>query len=400
VYGTQRLSKFMKYLARWGWNIVLLTTAPAMEQDSDKNAEALPDTVKVIRLPQHPTIPELRGWLVPDNFVGWIDPALNAARELVRIHRPAAIYATVPPYSNAVVAALLAMETGVPLVTDFRDPWTKVDTGWVIRNWLLRSLSAVLERIVLRTSSAIVMADEAKYADEFFVSSHRCRLSSILNGFDEEDFSDAHKGASSSKADKFVVSYVGTFYDDVTFLNVTRSFAKWQESFPSELDDVEFHYAGMHSRLFDLHGFRPTYLRDHGYVSQLDAIAIRAASSMQVFSQPPSFKPHVISGKIYEMMRLAVPILAITTPHGTVASFIEQTGTGLVVDNHDPDAASNALRAGYLAWKCGRSLITPNQQAIAAFSRESQAMQLSALMERITRPRTRYRAQTTRDDDA
>ena len=311
---------------------------------------------------------------------------MEAGRQLIRRQRPSAIFATVPPYANAVAGALLSIETGVPLVTDFRDPWTRIDTVWVIPNKLLRWVSGLIERVVLRTSSAIVMADEAEYAQDFFVecnSKTTHKLFSILNGYDSEDFSAVHVSSAPSKGTKFAVSYVGSFYDEPTFMNVKRAFDQWQERYPAELEEVEFHYAGSHSRIFDQFDFRPHYLHDHGYVSHRESIAIRASSDIQVFSQPPSFKAHVISGKIYEMMRIPVPILAITNPSGTVARFLQQTGTGLVVDNRDPHAATHALRESYLAWKSGRSILVRNEREIAAFSRENQAKQLSELLERL-----------------
>jgi glycosyltransferase involved in cell wall biosynthesis len=294
----------------------------------------------------------------------------------------------VPPYSNAVVGALLARETAIPLVTDFRDPWTRIDTVWVVRNRVLRWLSGLVERFVLRTSTAVIMADEIRYVDDFFVRTDagtRAKVTSILNGFDNEDFPEDAATAPRPTSGKFVISYVGSFYDDATFHNVVKAFDGWQQAHPRELDDVEFHYAGTHSAMFGAIGFNPPYFRDHGYVSHGDAIAIRSVSSLQIFSQPPSFKPHVISGKIYEMMRVGVPILAITTPQGTVARFVERTRTGIVVDNRDPAAAARALREAYLAWKAKRPIAAPDAQAIAAFSRERQAAHLDRLLRSVCR---------------
>lgn len=387
LYGTQRLNKFIKYLTKFGWRIVLITTSPAVGNDLDQPEEPLPQAVTVIRLPQYQSYSLPSGTLVPDHFIGWIRPALEAAREAAATQRPSALFATVPPYSNAVVAALLAMETGIPLVTDFRDPWTRIDTGWVVPNKFLRWLSGLMERLVLKVSAGVVMADEGQYAGDFFVECRAAegKVSSILNGYDEDDFSAEATGAASSDNGKFVVSYAGVFYDGTTFMNVRRAFEQWHAKFPAELENVEFHYAGASSTLFDKYAFRPAYLRDHGYVSHHDAIAIRAHSNVQMFSQPSRFKPHVISGKIYEMMRIPIPIIAITNPSGTVARFVTQTGTGLVVDNRDPNAAAQALRDAYLAWKSGRSIVTRNDNAVAAFSREAQAKQLADVMERIIR---------------
>ena len=386
VYGTQRLDKFIKYLSRWGWKIVLITTQPPKCQ-IDSDAVPMPSQVEVVRLPQYePRSGFWKGLLVPDHFMRWIDPALQASRSIIRERNPSAIFATVPPYSNAVAAALLSMETGIPLITDFRDAWTRIDTGWVIPNEGLRGLSGLLERVTLAVSEAVVMADEIRYADEFFIggaSRIQHKLHSILNGYDPEDFSAAPTFHARPSAGKFAVSYVGTLYDDETVTRIRRAFEQWQAAFPAEFDDVEFHYAGASSGFFDDHAFRPAYLRDHGYLSHRDAIALRMSSSAQIFCLPPRFKPHVISGKIYEMMRVPAPIVAITSPSGTVARFLDQTGTGIVASRDDPDCAAQALRELYLAWKSGRPAAVRRDEAARQFSRESQARQLSSVIEEV-----------------
>jgi glycosyltransferase involved in cell wall biosynthesis len=386
-FGTQRLHKFIKYLSRFGWRIVLITTAPSSDADTDGSVEPFADTVSVIRLPRRDyRVAGARGLLVPDHYVGWIRPALKSAHQAIGTHRPTAIFASVPPYSNALAAALLSMETGIPLITDFRDPWTKIDLVWVIRNPVLRWLSGKLELMVLRRSASVVMAHELMYAREFFV---RCddgiqsKIVSILNGYDEEEFSMAKIDPTYAKKRKFIVSYAGSFYDLTTFANVKYAFEQWNSHYPEELEDVEFHYAGPNSDYFDLHHFRPHYLHDHGYVSHHEAIRIRAESCLQLFTQPPSFKAHVIGAKIYEMMRLPAPILAITNRSGSAARFVEQTGTGIVADNEDLDSAARALRDFYLAWKSGNTIVQRNDSAIAAFSREKQAEELAKVITNV-----------------
>jgi hypothetical protein len=66
-----------------------------------------------------------------------------------------------------------------------------------------------------------------------------------------------------------------------------------------------------------------------------------------------------------------------------VARFLERTGCGIVVDHRTTDAAAEAMRAGYRAWKSGEAITNRNAQAIAEFSRERQARQLEVLLEKM-----------------
>jgi hypothetical protein len=142
--GTQRLAKFVKYLSKWGWQFDLITTVPSREDEVDSGLEPLPAAVNVLRLEQRMSaLP--RGLLVPDHLIHWVRPSLDVGRRLTSTHTPSAILATVPPYTNAIVAALLAGETGAPLIVDFRDPWTKIDgSAWNIEMAPLRRLSGLM----------------------------------------------------------------------------------------------------------------------------------------------------------------------------------------------------------------------------------------------------------------
>ena len=392
VFGTQRLDKFVKYLGQAGWHVILITTEPAAHE-IDADAEGLPKGTTIIRLRKAESARlAWKGVLIPDHFGRFIEPALRAGMQAIEELGPSLIFATVPPYSNALAAMLLSMKSGLPLISDFRDPWAKIDTGWVIPNPAKRRISSVLERMVLQVSSRVVMADESHYADAFFSDArpHITRkLCTIFNGYDDDDFAQVQTIRRKEKRTKFVVSYVGVFYDRATFENVRRAFDYWQLTFPDELHDVELHYAGASSNYFDIYNFRPPYLKDHGYVTHRNAIAIRLASDVQVFSQPPSFKPHVISGKIYEMIRTPVPILAITDPSGTVARFVERIG-GVVACNRDPTAAGGALRRMYIEGRNRQGPLARDERAVSAFSRRAQAARLVTLMEQLVAGSTEH----------
>lgn len=61
---------------------------------------------------------------VPDHFSGWILTTLPMVLLRGIIHRPNVIYVTGPPWTPLVVGGLASRLLGVPLVVDFRDPWT------------------------------------------------------------------------------------------------------------------------------------------------------------------------------------------------------------------------------------------------------------------------------------
>jgi hypothetical protein len=62
---------------------------------------------------------ELRQW-----EVSWMQPAIAAGLKLIERDRPDAILATGPPFETLKAGWSLHQQTGVPLIADFRDPWT------------------------------------------------------------------------------------------------------------------------------------------------------------------------------------------------------------------------------------------------------------------------------------
>ena len=150
----------------------------------------------------------------------------------------------------------------------------------------------------------------------------------------------------------------------------------WSRSYSEDLENLEFNYAGPSSGLFEQFDFRPRYLIDHGYVPHVEAVALRFESHVQLFAQPASFKPHVISGKIYEMIRTGVPIVAITNPAGSVAG----TRAGVIVDSRAAEGGIEAVRELYRGWKEGRPTPAPDMGAVRSYSREAQAAQLAEVL--------------------
>jgi len=383
VYGTQGLAKYIKYLDRWGWRITLITSEPRNADQRDDEGERLADSVKVIRLPQEP----LRSWrlksrVVPDDFIRWVQPAVRAANAVLRRDPHDCILTTVPPYSNALAATICSGMSGVPLVSGFRDPWSRIDHGWVIKSPPLRAATAALERRVLRASTRVTMSVRMGRVADFFVpldEGTRRRVVSVTNGFDPDDFV-AWDAMRTAKPSRFVVSYIGSIYDAPTLRALMEPLEEWRRRYPAEFAHVTFEYAGASSGLFDAHHLRASYLRDHGFLPHPRAIELKARSAVQMFCLPTSMSAQVLSGKIYEMIRAGIPIIAIVRPDSDVVALINETGTGVAVEYGKPHLALEALRRFYHQWREGKEATRPDWSVINRYSRELLARQLEQVI--------------------
>lgn len=384
MYGTQRVGKFIKYLARAGWRTSLVTTNPRSDQ-VDPDEEVFPENVQVERISvgRSHALAGL-GLLIPDDLLIWVRPAVLAAEKIVENDRPSGIFATAPPYSNLIAAAICARRFDLPLFSDFRDPWSKVDVTWTIDAPVLRTLNRKLEKMILRVSDHIIMADDDDYVEDYFAGltdEIKTKIVNIPNGYDEEDFGEC-SCISPVKSDKFVISYVGSLYSPDAFKNMIMAFEGWRERFPNEIADVILEYAGPHSKYFDHYDDLPLKVVNHSYVSHSEAITIRRRSNVQIFAQPSWFKDHVLSGKIYEMIRTGVPIVAFTNPAGAVSKLLQRTGAGYAVRHNDQERAIHILRKLYQSWRDGTLANKPCLHVVGEYSRENQAKQLIGLLER------------------
>lgn len=371
--GTQRLTKFTKYWARAGWGITLLTTAPGEDDTVDIKGEQLHPDVRVVRIAPGKANHSLayQGRFVPDDFFMWVRPAVIAMNEIIRAERPDVIVATVPPYSNALVAAICAAKHGIPLVTDFRDPWTQIDLSFVIHHKALRWINAILERRVLRNSQLCLIADDLKFIGQYFPDGKRweSKVVSVTNGYDEEDFFGTQDIGPPDDG-IFCISYVGGLYDQKTFEYVIEPLREWARLFPEDMRSVRFVYAGNSSHIFKFDNALPCALENHDFLSHHQAIALRFQSHLQLCCLPPYFKPHLYSGKIFEMIRTPVPILAVVRADSALANLVKVTEMGISVAPGEAVAGATYLKMIFDLWRAGRNEYAPRYEVIRNYSRE------------------------------
>jgi len=124
---------------------------------------------------------------LPDVHRGWIRPAARTGRELYQREPFDLVVASGPPWTALLVGAILARETGVSLISDFRDPWTKLSgregfsrgAGF---NWLSERIESRVvgsTDLVLTNSPGVAQALATGHPDL-----EPSRISTILNGSD------------------------------------------------------------------------------------------------------------------------------------------------------------------------------------------------------------------------
>jgi hypothetical protein len=211
--GTQRPSKFAKYLSEYGWRSTVMTAAHFEGHPVDEGlASELPAEVRIVRVPMlNEHVADTIAWLAggsaigkrigeavswrmrarrhsPDIYALWKPMVVREAAQLLEQGRFNAIYATGYPWTSLLIGCELSKATGCPLIADFRDLWAGETLFKESRPSHDEELR--LERSVLECATTVVTAskDIGRHLAAAHPSIDEEKFVAIHNGFDAADF--------------------------------------------------------------------------------------------------------------------------------------------------------------------------------------------------------------------
>jgi glycosyltransferase involved in cell wall biosynthesis len=211
-----RSGKFAKYLPEFGWRPVILTAgaAPGNQLDPGLRSE-LPDSLVIRTTPGR--IPTLRGFtflrkwvpfLAIDNL--WRHYAYREALRLIDQWQCEVIWSTAPPPGCHLLAVELKKKTGLPVVLDYRDPWTDNPHHHYPTRWH-RLYSLRLEKQVQQYADKAITVSRAFAGRIESISpvSERPWSDALIipNGYDPIDFEEPKVSRH-----PFVVAHIGSIY--------------------------------------------------------------------------------------------------------------------------------------------------------------------------------------------
>ena len=399
--GVIRPVKFAKYLSRMGVHVTVLTAAPPVDSKQDATLLGdLPLDVRVLTVAEESPIPPLasgrlrkhlriaRRWavyqfMVPDQHSGFIAPAVRAASELGPDGFDV-VLATGGPWSTFVAAEKIARVLRLPLVLDYRDPWTTTFSGVPREAGLLaRWRNPRLERRIVERADAIVSVHQSVppiMETGLGVKGLASRCHWIPNGYDPEDFEELPK----EQPSEFVITYVGSLYRTRTLRGAAEALGRLVRSGDIKADELRVRVLGP-SRARVMSEFAGSPIADRvdapGFVSHREALSALVSSTMNLLVDVVYDGPNIHTpGKLYEYLRAGRPILAVSAEGSTPAVIREARG-GWVVSPDDPDSLLAVLREAHQNWQAGRQLPCPDQGVVARFDRAQLTRELAKVLE-------------------
>ena len=354
--GVQRWLKFVKYLQEFGIEPVVYTVENAnyLKQDASLLNE-VPKGLEILKQPiWEPTallfwkkskqqtkgisnvskggfLSFIRGnFFIPDPKVFWVKPSVSYLQKYLDNHTIDVIISTGPPHSTHLIAEKLHQKNTVKWLADFRDPWSDLYYNKDFNQLAFaKNKNKRLEERILRNSDCILTVSNS-LKEELEKTAKKVEV--ITNGFDDE-FSASNNVILDTK---FSISYIGLLpkqSNPKLLFKVLKGLCKESEIFKK---DLKLNFIGDISEEVKVE-ILANKLDENtdfvGYVSHQEAIAYQNKSQVLLLLIPNvKNNKGILTGKLFEYLKAKRPILAIGPEKGDLATILQETNSGVIVN--------------------------------------------------------------------
>lgn len=393
--GIQRTLKFSEYLPRTGWQPIVLTASVGAYRPAAGPPERISPQVTLRRSfaldsSRHLAVyGRYPAWLAqPDRWISWWLTAVPAGLALIRRHRPDVIWSSYPIATAHLIGLTLHRLSGIPWIADQRDPMS--DAGYPADPRTRRLHRWIEEKILGHSASMVCTTPGAIRAyRERFPELGEERFSLIENGYDEDDFAAAAAGLPVRREvrRRFRLLHSGVIYPSerdptalfIALARLQRDGALRPEEFKLVLR-ASGHDAHLRA-LINAHGvaalveLAPPLPYRAALADMLDADGLLLLQAANCNDQIPA--------KLYEYLRAARPLLALTDVAGDSAARLRRCGIDTIGMLDSPADIARALTRFLALARHGKA---PQADAatIALHSRQARTNELADLLDRVS----------------
>lgn len=362
VIATSRVGQWVKYWAKDGHNVFVLTTKkyPFWPLDHHK---ILPSNVQIIETDYLPP------WIInritgkhsngqkntkKTNFLRvvkdtvnslieidihalWPSTAIKAGEDILANNKIDLIISSFSPISPHIIASKLKENhPSIKWIADFRDLW--VENHSSSQNKITRYLKKIKEEKILKNSNALITVSQP--LAQILINNYPDKKVIVIeNGFDPDDYPDIKNRPSQRKIkkEKIIINYTGMVYESKQdpsplFLAINELIAEGQ----IEKECIEVNFYGRSKEVINKIINSGNYNRygiisNHDTVSKQQSIELQKNSDLLLLLEwsDPSAQG-VLTGKVFEYIASGTPILGVgITNETSVGKILEDTGTGI-----------------------------------------------------------------------
>lgn len=360
-----RIGQWVKYLAKYDYEITVLTTKKYPFLGPFDLNEQLPENVQIVEVDFLPKflvkklsssnvttssneidkinhiklfIRKLRKYIgsLFDMYDLWIRPATKKAIELHKAEKYDYIISSFSPPAVHIVAHRLKNKfPEIQWVADFRDLWAY--NHLIAAKGILGILEKNKEKRVIANADAIITVSE--YLSDVMKNVYPQKsIYTIENGFDPEEYAEWKERivAYPPIGDKIVISYLGTIYpgkrDPSILFDVVNELIK--ENIIQQ-EQIEINFYGNNKKEINEIIKKKNYnkygtIHINGFVDRKKSLNIQRESDLLLFLEwnDPSANG-VLTGKLFEYLVSATPIVAVgVTDKNAAGEIIKTTQVG------------------------------------------------------------------------
>ncbi len=403
--GGIRSAKFAKYLPEFGWEPIVLTILKKHIDHKDPERLVELNGTKIFRSGVWPTVPEIvvnikktfhkrkknvensftkgrpitphhserefsperkifykiRRFIksissLPDEQIGWLFPAIWKGFRIIKKENIDIIFVSSPPDTSLVVGYVLSKISGKKLVIDLRDPcFSNLYKDLTFADRFSHSIEEFLGRKIMNHAEKIItITDEYReYLTEYYPPISKDKIFVIWNGYDKTDSVNIEK---KREKNRFVISYIGTFYpgqDPIFFFRALCQLIEGKKIFE---DEILIKFIGNVKRIDGkpLEDIVKKYkldkvMRIKEKISYNDALMEMMNSDLLLVFNLKRHEYYIIPSKVFEILGLRKKIFCFTGK-GATCNFLRKTGGATVVDPENVDEIKKGLLNSFAQW--------------------------------------------------
>jgi hypothetical protein len=364
MVGARRIYHIKKYLKKVGIIVTILTinerkyAAIDYDLDTDESRENVHRTTAIgpiiiptkttnetfmfglIRRCKYTLQEVLRTFLFPDEHIGWLPFAVSKA---IRLHKKIKfdyIIASGCPWTNFVVADIVQKVCNIPVILDYRDPWTVLDDNYygsksllMISKWYETGLLKRAHTVIVNTKTSRDLF-LSKYADR--INKFADKIHVVYNGFNYDVYNDL-KITDRTIPLKFKMVHTGNFCSGRKLTNLLKAIRNLRNESLISSSNFEFvTYGPLQSgdaHLKRIYGIEDLIVEKDfiPYYSSLKQLCNSTINFMVISEEHGPMIP----AKLFDYLMVERPIFVIGPSESEVKNIIQTFNYGIYCNIND-----------------------------------------------------------------
>lgn len=369
--GGLRAYSFARYLPEHNFKITIIT-GKTNENLNQSLLEKLPQECKVVTI---------KNWFAGPFNCSW--SAIFKAYQISLQESFDLIFATGPPWATLKAGFVLSKLTGLPLVSDFRDPWNYGKLwGLKKRRFVSNKFETLSENAIANHSTRIIYTvSGAAQMHRHLTQNSKEKTIIIPNGYDEMGVEPIRL----KSKEKCIFAHIGSLHPEVRPLTIVLDALAIACRNPSFAREVHFQQIGP---IYDelLSQIEQRNLTEQIIFTSTVPLTLaqqfmRGSDVLVLFNPLVKKMDQFQPCKIFEYLAAQKPILGIIPENSPSRELIKKTGNSCVCTNQEPQLIAKAFIDMWNMWR--ENKLTKHNLDITIYSRRNQAKELSKHLKKI-----------------